>query len=66
MTSIAIKPSIANQVRARKNVDPALTADDIVKLTGFDRTQVKNALTRLPKVRLKSMAPRSNRERSVG
>ena len=51
MTSIAIKRSVANQVRALKEVDPALTAEDIVKLTGFDRTQVKNALERKPKVR---------------
>lgn len=51
MTSIAIKPSVANQVRALKEVDPALTTEEIVKLTGFDRTQVKNALLRQPKVR---------------
>lgn len=54
MSSIAIKPSVANQVRALKEVDPALTIEEIVKLTGFDRTQVKNALTRAPKAQRKS------------
>ncbi len=39
--SISIKPSVANQVRALKAASPFLTEGDIVKLTGFDRTQVK-------------------------
>ena len=56
MSGIAIKPSVANQVRALKQKTPFLTEDDIVKLTGFDRTQVKNALTRRPKLRRKSRA----------
>lgn len=51
MNAIAIKPSVANQVRALKEKTPFLTEDDIVRLTGFDRTQVKNALARRPKLR---------------
>jgi hypothetical protein len=51
--SISIKPSVANQVRALKAASPFLTEADIVKLTGFDRTQVKNALARKVKMRPK-------------
>ncbi len=54
--SISIKPSVANQVRALKAASPFLTEADIVKLTGFDRTQVKNALARKPKARPRPIA----------
>ncbi len=55
MISIAIKPSVANQVRALKQSAPFLTEDDIVKLLGADRTQVRNALKRPVKRRPKSV-----------
>lgn len=56
--SIAIKPTVAQQVRTLKAKTPFLTEDDIVKLTGFDRTQVRNALARRPKDKPKSRLAR--------
>jgi len=56
--SIAIKPTVAQQVRTLKAKTPFLTEDDIVKLTGFDRTQVRNALARRPKDKAKSRLSR--------
>jgi hypothetical protein len=54
--SIAIQSSNADRVRALKAQHDYLTASDIAKLTGIPLPQVKVALGRKPKRRVKSAA----------
>jgi Fic family protein len=53
---IVIQPSKADRVRALKAQQTFLTAAEIAKLTGIPLPQVKAALARKPKRRIKSGA----------